>query len=821
MKLMGGITICLLTLMITMPLAQSEEDGNWPMFMHDLAHSGTSDEVVEPPLELLWNYSMTFSIQSSPVVSEGILYIGDNGGVYAFDSTTGSLKWKYETGEVHSVPAVSGGTVYVGSHDYNVYAFDARTGILKWKFTTEGGVSSSPAVYGGVVYVGSFYPDSSVYAIDAVAGTLKWKFKTGESIWSSPAVSDGVVYIGSDDNNVYALDAATGALKWNYTATNFIESSPAVSGGMVYVGSGDKNIYALDAATGNFKWKYTTGGYVHSSPAIAGGIVYVGSDDHSVYALDAVTGTQKWSYETEGVVSSSPAVSDGVVYVGSKDKNIYALDAANGTQKWVYATGNSSVSSPAVSGGQIYATSSDRIYAFGSSSSRLTNLALSMNAPESAGKGSVMTYMLFFNNFGNKSASNVILQDVLPEGTEFISASDDGTYDVATNKVTWNIGKLVLSSGGTKTISVRIQNDVAVATIMQNEAYISTTSDETSHEDNKAITWTRVSASIFQDVRPLRDIDPSGNGIIHWKDNVIFGPYQCNDNNVDQLDPPIAVFNITNETTGTPEIINKPMYINWTETNNVGIRSWEVNITFYNADPSNPNKHYHGPMNLTINFPSYSNCHVNILKNFYIDPAGYVYDKDTGLRIAGATVWLQRPDGYGGWENIPTGQIPTISQPDMNPLITGRFGQYQWDVLPGPYRVHVEAQGYYPMESIVVNIPPPVTNLHVGLKRLLFNISGFKINDSNTDGRWNNGEAGIPDWKITLGNATTGEEIASTRTNKDGNYKFMNLTNGTYNIAEEIRPGYTSTGAMFRIVIVAGKDITDQNFTNIIPDIDA
>src|SRR3970282_2228962 len=34
------------------------------------------------------------------------------------------------------------------------------------------------------------------------------------------------------------------------------------------------------------------------------------------------------------------------------------------------------------------------------------------------------------------------------------------------------------------------------------------------------------------------------------------------------------------------------------------------------------------------------------------------------------------------------------------------------------YRVHVEAPGYYPADSIVVSIPPPVTDLHVGLTRL-------------------------------------------------------------------------------------------------------
>lgn len=103
--------------------------------------------------------------------------------------------------------------------------------------------------------------------------------------------------------------------------------------------------------------------------------------------------------------------------------------------------------------------------------------------------------------------------------------------------------------------------------------------------------------------------------------------------------------------------------------------------------------------------------------DIYIDPAGYIYDSATGQRIAGATVWLQRPNGSGGWENVPTGQTPPVSQPDVNPQMTGPDGQYQWDVLAGAYRVHVEAPGYDAADSLVVSIPPPVTDLHVGLTR--------------------------------------------------------------------------------------------------------
>ena len=52
----------------------------------------------------------------------------------------------------------------IGSGDHKVYAFDASTGSVKWSYTTGGGVFSSPAVVDGVASVGS--GDKNVYAVD-------------------------------------------------------------------------------------------------------------------------------------------------------------------------------------------------------------------------------------------------------------------------------------------------------------------------------------------------------------------------------------------------------------------------------------------------------------------------------------------------------------------------------------------------------------------------------------------------------------------------------------------------------------------------------
>jgi Ca2+-binding RTX toxin-like protein len=112
-----------------------------------------------------------------------------------------------------------------------------------------------------------------------------------------------------------------------------------------------------------------------------------------------------------------------------------------------------------------------------------------------------------------------------------------------------------------------------------------------------------------------------------------------------------------------------------------------------------------------------------------IDPQGVVYDANaydvlvaagaspdsarTQSAIVGAKVRLQRLDS-GVWRNVLAGD-PGIA-PNINPQTTGADGKYQWDVAAGTYRVMVSAEGFGNVTSAAVVIPPPVLDLHVGLR---------------------------------------------------------------------------------------------------------
>lgn len=180
---------------------------DWPMFHHDLTHTGYSTSPALTTNQTLWNYTTGNQVQSSPAVANGIVYVGsDDGNLYAFNATSSALIWSYTTGKsISSSPTVANGVVYVGSLDDKVYAFDATTGALVWNYTTNAFVDSSPAVAGGIVYVGSDYPDDNLYALNATTGAIVWSYTTGDQVSSSPAIDNGVVYVGSYDGNLYAI----------------------------------------------------------------------------------------------------------------------------------------------------------------------------------------------------------------------------------------------------------------------------------------------------------------------------------------------------------------------------------------------------------------------------------------------------------------------------------------------------------------------------------------------------------------------------------------------------------------------------------------
>jgi outer membrane protein assembly factor BamB len=211
-----------------------------------------------------WRAQTEGRVRASPAVANRRVYAASfDGRVYCLDLASGAVRWKYNTEgttlasasygfdrrSIQSSPAVDDGIVYVGARDGFLYAIGAEDGKLRWRVDHKiSWVITSPAVSGHTIYAGSSDAHFA-QALDTL-GAERWRVSTDVPVWSSPAVAGDLVYFGDAAGRLHAFDRATGAEKWMFRTGAQVFSSPAISGEFVVVGSTDGGVYALRAGGG-------------------------------------------------------------------------------------------------------------------------------------------------------------------------------------------------------------------------------------------------------------------------------------------------------------------------------------------------------------------------------------------------------------------------------------------------------------------------------------------------------------------------------------------------------------------------------------------
>lgn len=214
------------------------------------------------------------------------------------------------------------------------------------------------------------------------------------------------------------------------------------------------------------------------------------------------------------------------------------------------------------------------------------------------------------------------------------------------------------------------------------------------------------------------------------------------------------------------------------------------------------------PKSIDITFDYMKDKNSNIkayteAKNFNLTVTGAVYE-------AGDSGVFTISDKSISKDNKKMTYTITINKKDMLKAI-GDFTIYfkghisdnarQW---PGAF--HVGRGGG--TDTVPVNskelIPPKDSTI----------ISGYKFNDLNGDGNWDDGELGIKDWTIYL-KPDQGEQVSIT-TDEDGYYEFSGIAPGTYIVSEKEEDGWTRTTqyASYTITTLSGLVYEDKNFGN-------
>lgn len=315
--------------------------------------------------------------KSSPIVADGVIYVGtDFGFLMAIRETDTTPLWRFPVRPVrqgiHATPALDRDRVYIGAYDGWLYAVNRATGQLVWQTQLGHWIGSSPVIWRDRIYVGveTQGPNGYLSCVHRDTGELLFRSaKFGDHTHSTPAINTATatVFIGANSRRFFALDARDGQTKWVFKTGAANKSTAALFEDAVLFTSWDGYLYKLSQQTGELIWRFKTQDRSMSSPAIdpVERIVYAGSHDRHLYAVGFDDGEQRWAYRTGKAVTSSPIVGRNaatqgkMVIFGSADKKRYGLNAATGRLHFRFATRDYVNNVPFVNRQRIYVSSKD------------------------------------------------------------------------------------------------------------------------------------------------------------------------------------------------------------------------------------------------------------------------------------------------------------------------------------------------------------------------------------------------------------------------------------------------------------------------------
>lgn len=362
--------LLLIGLLVSGVSQQPASHDNWPQFRGNALLTGVATSTLPATLKVQWTHEAGEPIESSAAIVDGLVYVGSQAGeLRALDLKSGSLRWKYKTGEAigESSPCVANGIVYVGDLSGMVHAVNAQTGKGLWTFKTASEIKASPVVAGDRVLIGSY--DETLYCLAAKTGAELWKFRINGPVHCTVSVSAGVAYVSGCDEIFRAIRVADGKELFQVSSEAYTGASPALQGQIAYFGTFSNEVLGVDLRARKILWRYENKQRqfpFYSSAALADGKVVLGGRDKLVHCLNATNGKPVWAFATRARVDSSPAIAGGRVYIGSNDGRFYVLDLAKGAKQWEFEAGAPLSASPAIAGGRVVIGSHDgRLYCFG------------------------------------------------------------------------------------------------------------------------------------------------------------------------------------------------------------------------------------------------------------------------------------------------------------------------------------------------------------------------------------------------------------------------------------------------------------------------
>jgi polyvinyl alcohol dehydrogenase (cytochrome) len=398
------------------------DEDSWTMFNYDVAGSryNRAECKLSPKnvsgLHIKWNYPTAGAVNATPIVDDGVVYVGDGGGFMTALTTSGALKWSTAVhGPVTASALLTHSLVVFGDLAGYLYGLDRRTGAIVWSFRPNAhplagifgsGTPIGPFVAFGVASEEEQFANQPGYHCCTFRGeALLLDPRNGHVIWETPTVTDAEGAQGSSGVSVWStptFDLLTGSI---YITTGENYTTPTTSM--------EDSIIALDPLSGRVRWvnQKTSGDNWNNalpftepdhldfdfgdSPQVyrlPNGRLVVGAGQKSgfYHVVDAFTGASIDQIQVEpggtlGGLFSDTAVANGVVFANGINwpggnpaagipptaGDLIAIAGDGSHELWRYTTpGSPDLSPVTVANGVVYYASSfaGRLFALDASS---------------------------------------------------------------------------------------------------------------------------------------------------------------------------------------------------------------------------------------------------------------------------------------------------------------------------------------------------------------------------------------------------------------------------------------------------------------------
>jgi outer membrane protein assembly factor BamB len=328
-------------------------EGDWLVAGGSAKHENVSSFVLEPPLEVKWDFNIDGGIGYSAIaVSDAVVFVNSLAGdMISFDITGGNKLGRitFLGKDAGTNPLIIDNNVilaFAGDNDYSLLSYNLETSKVNWRINI-GFLQTSPVLKDDFVYVGSL--NGNFYKVNAKTGNIIWNFDTKAMIHSTCAIDEDRAVFGTDNGNIYCISLSDGSQLWKTAAAAPVAATPLITENKVYMGSYDTNYYCLNLADGSVVWKKNMGTKILGGTALFDRLnIVFGGVNGVLYSLKANDGSENWEFTTKGTIGSSPLCSGRNIYFTSYDFNLYCIEGATAKELWKYELEGKSRTSPVI-----------------------------------------------------------------------------------------------------------------------------------------------------------------------------------------------------------------------------------------------------------------------------------------------------------------------------------------------------------------------------------------------------------------------------------------------------------------------------------------